>query len=331
MDLFPTICKAVQEKFQGEFDEDYPEISFSPVLYQAVELLSKTRIYYRCWKQVKITQKALTDPSATHPAVYGAALQLVGDYTTIGSYAVSVALVAKCVEDLFFHYQGLSEEYVQLSEKMAWRYPVYHPAPWNLKEDVSWLSDEEKGNEEEKRSKFSFCPPSFFALPSFYAVDIVVQVIEIIRLSLRVFARLFILSMSLCDAWLLCQNDPQTRFDACTELISEWDHYYTLLKQDSCFLQEQIEKGSQLADTVLAHMETHYTCRKVLAELGESLKEIAEDIPIDKEKGLEILYEAGRATLDTVYVSGKVVAPRVDLSIGAPYTPKIPKTRFVNI
>ncbi len=117
--------RAVKETILEEIDPQ----SFPPFLHQTVAIFGKLHLYYRTFKQVRLFNKAAKNPARGHPAIYGAALHLAGDYTSIG-YAVNVALITKCTEDLLREYREVSQAYLHLVDAVRWQYPLYHPVAW---------------------------------------------------------------------------------------------------------------------------------------------------------------------------------------------------------
>lgn len=301
MNTFQILRDSIQEELQ--LDQPLP-----PYLDETVELFRKVHIYYRTYRHIQIHQNADQDPSKGHPAVYGAALQLLGDYTTIGSYAVNVALVTKCAEDLLKEYRQLDDDYQRLCEAIEWKYPLYHHVEWK---------------EEKKETQNLFSPYLTVAWQT-QSMEIVRQILKITSCALDVFWQMFKLSMCLCDAYLLCNDDPQIRYEACTELVAEWDQYQSLLKEDQKRLVEEIEKGSELADRILTRLGVQDDSTSIVNQLKEKIEELAEEA----EETLDDLYNVGEETLDTVYVKGKITPLHINLTAVNAEIPTFPYSRF---
>lgn len=301
MNTFQALRNSIQEELQA--DRHLP-----PFLDEAVELFRKAHMYYRTYRHVQIDQNAYKDPSKGHPAVYGAALQLLGDYTTIGSYAVNIALVTKCAEDILKEYRQLDDDYQRLCEAIDWQYPLYHYVEWK---------------KEEKESQEIISP----YLPLMWqtqTMDMIRQILKITRCALDVFWQIFKLSMCLCDAYLLCNDDPQIRYEACTELVAEWDLYQSQLQEDQKRLVEEIERGSELADRILTHLGVQDDSTSIVSQLKEKIEEFAEEA----KDTLDDMYNVAEETLDTIYVKGKITPLHINLTAINAAVPKVPYSRF---
>jgi hypothetical protein len=296
--------------FQAVRDTIREEIGIQqlpPFLDQTVEVFNKVHLYYRTFKQATFLRKAAQDPSKGNPAVYGAALHLLGDYTSIGSYAVNVALVTKCAQDLLQEYRNLSVDYNVLCQTIKWQYPLYYPIEWK------------RG----KPDAQSILSPSFYLSWHVQEMGFVRQILKITRCALHVFWQLFKLSMSLCDAYLLLNGDSQARYEGCTELIAEWDNYQKHLKESQKFLMKEIEKGSQLADRILEHLAIKNNSSSILAQL----KPIIQGLKIDSQTSHD-LFETFQETWDIVYAKGKITPLHIDLAEGTAAPSTLPHGRF---
>ncbi len=297
MDPLQAMRNAIREELQ--IDQPLP-----PLFDEAIELFSKFHIYYRTYKHVQIYRNGDKDSSKGHPAVYGAALQLLGDYTSIGSYAVNVALVTKCAEDILREYHQLGDTYQSLCEAVNWQYPLYQSIEWKR----------------EATSSQEPLSPSLYLIWQVQIMGLVRQILKITRCALDVLWQMFKLSMCLCDAYLLCNNDTQTRYEACTELVAEWDHYQSQLKEDQKRLAEELEKGSGLADRILMHLGIENDTTFIIDQLKEKIEDLAEE--------LEDIYDVAEETLDTIYVKGKITPLHINLAEGKTAIPKLPDGRF---
>lgn len=290
---------------QEELAIEHP---FPPILETAVELLRKVHPYYRYYRRNQIGHKANKTPLKGHPAIYGAALHLLHDYTQIGAYAVNLALITKCAEDLLFEYRQLDDHYHQLIESIHWKYPLYHPIQWKY----------EKGEEGQVGSS-----PLYFVLEC-HAMRLVQQIMHITSCALAVFKQLFKLSMCLCDAHLLFNNDPHMYHEACTDLVAKWDHYVNELKTNQNQLVQEIENRQALANRLLKHLGIDHKSISFIAQLNDKIKKWMKD----NEALLTDIYHVAEETLDTIYVKGKITPLHIDLTAVHAAKPKIPYSRF---
>lgn len=297
MDAF----QAVQSVIHEDFGSQIPAI-----LDHAVDLIGKAHLYYRTYKQILILDRANRDPAQENPAIYGAALDLLADYTSIGFYAVNVALITKCAEDLLREYRQLKNDYLLFYQAITWQYPIYRSIAWQCgKTEV----------------QFS---PSFHLFWQTQVMGLINQILRITCYALLVLKQTFKLSMVLCDARLLLKHDPQARLEACTELISDWRKYQTQLKEEQRRLLEEIEKGSLLADRILQHMGLTRNSAYIISGLKNRVEVFAQDV----KESLDDLYEVGEETVDTFYVKGKITPLHIDLSEGKAAPSPIPRGRF---
>lgn len=299
MNGFQAICDTIREECNSDL--------LPPFLDVSIELFSKAHIYYRIYKQTRMNQNIARDPSQGNPAVYGAALQLASDYTTIGSYAVNIALVTKCTEDLLQEYRRLSEDYQRLRHTIDWQYPLYHSVDWKR-----------KGNSNRLLS------PSLSILWQIQIMGRVEQILKIIRCALDVFWQLFKLSMCLCDVYLLLDGDSQTRYTACTELVADWNDYQNQLKEDHKCLVEELEKGCDLADRILTRLGIEKDSDFIIDQLKQEIGKCAQET----EQVLENLYDRADETLDTVYIQGVITPLHINLTEGSATAPILPYDRF---
>jgi hypothetical protein len=295
--------QAVRETIQEELgDRQLP-----PFLDQVVEMFSQAHLYYRTSKQARIFNKASEDSLQGHPAVYGAALHLVGHYTSIGSYAINVALVTKCTEDLLREYRQLSDDYQALCQAFTWQFPLYEPIEW-------------KQGRTDAQAQLS---PSLSLFSQIKIVGFIRQIHKINRCTLHGIWQSFKLSMCICDAHLLLNGDRQARYEACTELVAEWENYKKQLKEDKKRLLEEIEKGSTIVDRILQKMGTTENTSTLLKNLKQKIGVLANV----SESLIDHLYEVGGDTLDSVFVKGKITPLNIILAVKkAPLN--LPQGRF---
>lgn len=287
MNIFQTLPEILKE------NANYPQ-ALSPVLNQSIELFTKAHIYYRTFKY----EKLMSEPYRlrAHPAIYGAALHLIGDYTSVGSYAINLALTIKCAQDLLREYETLHENYQELWQAIRWQYPLYEPTKWP-REEAS------------PHRNFS---PSWSLYFQVQVVEFAQQITRISNYALVVFKQMFHISMCLCDAYLLFNGDSRARYDACTELVGEWERYQTELNENQKRLLEEIEKNQDLADSILSRLGTGKNIHSILNELKKSIAEFVEG----KEEILDDFWNALEGTIDSFYIPGKITPLHVELSIG---------------
>lgn len=303
MDGFQAIQRTIRE------DADFQHLP--PFLDKAIELFSKAHIYYSTFKLIEILDKSSKDSSEGNSAIYGAALHLVGDYTSIGSYALNVALAIKCTEDLLREYRHINGSYQTFCHAVKWQYPIYHSIEW-------------KQNTKDEHAQ-SVLPPSFYLLRQVQIMGFTKQILKIIQCALDVFWQAFKLSMSLCDAYLLLNGDSRARYEGCTELIADWSKYKKQLKEDQTRLLEEIEKGCGLADRILNHIGATKDSSFVIAGLKQKIEKLAENAG----EVVEDLHDVAEGTLDTIYTPGKITPLRINLAVvKKAIPPALPRGRF---
>lgn len=297
--------QAMRATIREELKADYP---LPPFLDQTVDLFRKVHIYYRTYKYTLMHEKASKNKSKGHPAVYGAALHLVGDYTSIGSYALQVALVTKCTQDLLQEYRQLSESYQKFRHTVKKQYPIYQHVEWKKEKIVSKAT----------------LSPSLYLTLRVRIIGVMRQMLKITRCTLEIFKQMFKLSMCLGDACLLFNKDPQMRYEACTELVAKWDQYQNQLKDDKKLLAEELEKSSELADHILKKMGVKKDSTFIIDELKKTMESLSEE----SDGLLDDIYAVAEETLDTFYVKGKITPLHIDLALGKLAPPALPYGRF---
>lgn len=295
----------LRRTLREEIQENYSLPSF---LDETVDFFRKAHIYYRTYKYTKIHENASQDSSRGHPAIYGAALQLIGDYTSIGAYAINVALVTKCAQDLLEQYRLLGKDYQKLCQAVNWQYPLYYPIEW----------------QKEKKTSSEVLSPSLYLNWQVHIMGWIRQIQKITRCTLDVFWQMFKLSMCLCDAYLLFNDDPQTRYIACTELVAEWDQYQDQLKENQKRLAKEIEKSRPFIDHLLEQLGIEKKSSFIIDQLKETFETISEAT----EDVLEDIYDVAVETVDTVYAKGKITPLHIDLAEGNAIAPALPPGRF---
>ncbi len=273
-------------------------------LHTAVDLFGKGHAYARTFKLLNIFKKAEQNPQRGHPAIYGAALQLAGDYTSLG-YSLNVALLAKCAQDLLTEYISLNQSYLSFKAAIQCHYPLYQPVNWH---------------KPQKQENFTFSP-SFLI----YQVQLrqnIAYIHKIFQCALDMLWQAFRLSMALRDAYLVFEGDPLARYEACTELVANWDDYQRHLKNHQEQLVEELEKGQALADRILTRLDLHNT-QFILHFLKNQLPQNQ-----NIKAGLDNVLEAANRAVDTFYIPGKVTPLHIDLAEGKDQPPALAPGRF---
>ncbi len=301
MNPFQAVRKTIVEEFAPH--------SLPPYLDETIKLFHILHLYYRTFKQVRLFAKADKNPLKGHPAVYGAALHLIGNYTSLGSYAIHIALVTKCAEDMLREYRELSQTYRRLKEAIRWQYPIYQPVEWKRKTP---------------KTVQRLLTPSLYLFWRVRSMNIVRQVFKIIKYASLVLWQTFKLSMCLKDAYLLLNGESQAQYEACTELVGEWEEYQTQLKENQGCLLEEIGKGRSLANRILTRMNATKTLPFILEALAQQVKKSAGQV-----KGLlDDAYAVGEEVLDSVFVKGKLTFLNVNLEEGQAIPFILPLARF---
>lgn len=295
--------KIFQALRQTVLEEAAPQ-SVPSFLHTTVDLLGKAHTCCRTIKLLNVFTKAQQNPQRGHPAIYGAALQLAGDYTSLG-YGLNVALLAKCAQDILSEYASLSQSYLSFKAVIQCHYPLYQPVHW-------------KKASPQESLLFS---PSFLI----YRVELtqlIQKIDKIVQCVLDMLWQSFRLSMALRDAYLVFEGDPLARYEACTELIANWDDYQRHLKNHQELLVEELEKGQALADRILTRLNLHNT-QFILYFLKNHLPQNQ-----NVKAALENVLEAANRAADTVYIPGKVTPLHIDLAEGQDQPPALAPGRF---
>ncbi|WP_068469085.1 hypothetical protein [Candidatus Protochlamydia phocaeensis] len=299
-----NVFLAIKETVCEDVQTHYPIPAF---LHTTADLFGKAHLYYRTAKSYAFFQRA-QEGNAGHPAVYGAALHLISDYTTVGSYALKVALITKCAEDLFHQYHRLYQSYRHLQQTFYCHFPTYHRVNWN-QPSIS------------QPTQFS---PSFQLWLKVEVMGLMQQTLKVLRCAASVLWEAFKLSMCLRDAYLLANGDPQAKYDAFTELVADWERYQQQLRNDQALLRQEIAKGRLLADRILTKLDTDKTTAFILGQLEAGLTQVEQAIGPQ----LPAIQQAGRETLDVVLPIGHICSLQVDLSEGTTILSPLPPGRY---
>lgn len=319
MQAFPAVIDTIQKDFDTQ--------QIPPPLHEVIELFRKVHVYHRTFKQAQLLNEAAKNPSQGNPAVYGAALQLAGDYTEIGSYTITVALVTKCTHDLLQEYRQLNIDCKILDDVWNWRYPIYQPIAWK------------RGTENPM-----FLSPCFSLLSRIQALKLINQIFSITSCALRVFWQSFRISMCLCDAYLMLHGDPQARYEACTELVAKWGTYYHQLQEEqNRFLEkikradrqketmqllDEIEHHRDLTDDILRCMKQTEDSSSLIQKIKVKFKQNIAKVAQQAKEEAEDLYDAAERAMDAIYVKGKMIPLQINLAEGKAAPPLIPLGRF---
>ncbi|CUI17665.1 hypothetical protein PNK_2061 [Candidatus Protochlamydia naegleriophila] len=298
-----NVFQAIKETTYEEAHHHYPIPYF---LEEIVDLFGKVHLYYRAIKNHRLFKQAEAEGRG-HPAVYGAALHLASDYTRLGSYAIKVALVAKCAEDLLHQYQQLHSSYRQLNDFLFQRFPIYHP--------IQVRPDSQKT---------PYLSPSFRLFIDIEVMGFLQRLLKVFSCALQVLKEAFQMSMCLRDTYLLANGDPQAKFDACTELIGDWERYLNQLGDNQAWLREEIAKRRKLADRILTKLEARYPTTVILSRLQDAAQQTAQ-VAIDNWAPIQ---QAIFRTVDTILPNGKIAEPRINFGQGLQFIPALPPARY---
>lgn len=295
------------ETFQALRETVLEDVATQPIpsfLHTLVSIFEKGHTYNRTFKLLNIFKKADQNPQTGHPAIYGAGLQLAGDYTSLG-YGLNVALLAKCAQDLFNEYSYLSQSYQTFCATIQCHYPLYQPVIW-------------KKAQQEETLIFS---PSLLVY-QVRMMQSIEQIHKIFQCTLSMLWQAFRLSMALRDAYLVFEGDPLARYEACTELVANWDDYHRQLQDHQEQLAEEIEKGQALADRILTRLNLQ-SSQSIL----DSLKQKIPQHP-KAEAVLQEVIEVANRTIDAFYIPGKVTPLHIDFAEGKDQPPTLAPGRF---
>jgi hypothetical protein len=298
MNAFQAVRHTIQQEFRAE--------ELPPFLNQTIEVFRKAHLYYRTFKQIQLFQRAAQHPSQGHPAIYGAAIQLVGDYTSIG-YALNIVLVAKCTEDLLREYRQLTKDYHLLRESLKWQYSPYRPMEWRREGYLARVIS-----------------PSLYLFYQAQVLGLVRRIMEIACYVLQVVWQSFKISMCLCDAYLILGGDSHARYEACTELVAEWDRYRNQLKEKPIKILKEIERSCALTDRILHEAGATKRCSFIIENLRQKLGKLANQM----EEGLNEFGDITEETLDTFYVKDKIIPLHLNLAEGKAAPPALPRRQF---
>lgn len=300
MSTYDTVHSIVKEDIAAK----HPLPSF---LHETVKTFNRSHVYYRAYKMAGIYSKAAKSPAHGHPAAYGAALHLAADLTTIGSYAVNLALVAHIAQRLLVEYRSLSKAYQAYTSAVRWQYPVYPSLQY----------------EKESKNKQKILSPSLYSTWKIQIVAFFRQIGKVCRCALDVFWQAFKLAMILRDAQLLIEGDTQAHFEACTELVAEWDEFVIQLNEDKQRLLEELEKRGALADRILTKVGAEKNIRFVVDTFKDAFKDL-----LKPDGVIDNFIEAGKEGMDILNVPGKANLLAINLDDGNVDPPLLPPSRY---
>lgn len=240
--------------------------------------------YCRFFKATQLVNRHISSHNS-NPIVYGTALDFIASQSTAISFGLNIALVIKCAEDILGEYKKLSDAYNTLQSAIACEFP-----PRVFVKEVG-----------------IHLPPPLFAL-KFRLLRAQKQITIIIK-ALAVFLKqIFHLSLALCDAELLCRNDPYMKLYACTELACKWSTYFDGLRRDLFVLNEELENRKELIERLLKTLNIPSGDLKKLEELKVIANEIA---PYGRP-----IHEVAKDAMRSFYRTGKITP--IDLSVDLP-------------
>lgn len=277
-----------------------------PLLNPTLGILCKAHLFYSTYKLGSSIQKP-RKPLEGNPAVYGAALLFTADYAPLG-YALNIALVAKCAQDLLRGYRQISLSTEKLINVIRSRYPVYHSVEWR----------------EEKAKRSRFFLPSTYYIRQLQITRLIAKIQQIFAHLRSILWQTFQLSMAMADAYLVLTGDQRARFYSFTELVADWDKYRTELENDKKRLLEDIQSQTNVADRILKEIHAPKSCEAVIGQLQTELKKESES----EEGLLNDLREAFFDTVKTFYVPGKITAMRIDFSEGKAAPAALPPGQY---
>lgn len=290
MGVFSALQATILEEARLLLPPSFPLGSFQ----RGLSLFSKPYLYYRSFRFLSFIQQPQDVPTKNAAAIKGAALHLLSDFTTIGNYALQIALIAKCAEDLIQEYRKLGDCYQQLRQTVYWQYPSYEPI---------------------KKKEISALPP-WLILRKKELQSLIGQMRRIIQAVGEILRQGCRLSIRLYEAYLLFNGDQQVQYEGCVELIAEWNRYQDQLQNNYQRLIEELQKGSKLADRIFIRLGKPAKTEEIIEKLRQSFNHIG-NISSDWIKDCK---QAAVETLDSVYIDGKMTP----LHINFQFKPKSP-------
>jgi hypothetical protein len=300
-----TVYQAIH---QTVFEQAQIDYQIPPCVEPITKIFGHAHRFYRVFKYDRLLQHA-NQQGRGHPAVYGAALHLVGDFTTWGAYALKVALIAKCAEDLLHQYQNLHLSFCRLKSTIDQRFP--HSPPDLFKSSIP--------------QKNVYLSPAFQLQISSQVILLKYRLLNIFNACLEVLIETFKLSMCMQDTYLLTQGNPQAQYEACTELVGDWDRYFSQLQNDTLYLKEQIFKKKELTNRILTKLETDRNAEKILRHLDLMNPQSP---PSSTPSTWNTVAEAIGRTTDAILPAGRVSAIHIDLGEGQDFVPALPPARY---
>lgn len=280
MKVFQAVTRTIREELKTSYNIPSPLIT-------ATNALHKVHLYYRTYQLTSTRKNKGKRSPHQNPAIYGAALQLFSDTTTIGSYVVNIALVTKCTQDLLKEYQKLETALLDFRHAVSFDYPIYHAVKWKT--------------------------PSRNSKANIFAFRLQIQFLKwkrrillIVQNAFKILQQMFKVSMSLCDAYYILDGHPAIRFIACTELVANWESYQNALTSNLTLLKEEIAKTSALSTRILTKLGLNNQSIKTLHEFVKETKEETQTTTTLFHGIQEALAE----TVSAVFPAGKIAMPQ---------------------
>lgn len=200
-----------------------------PYLHRAIAWFREAHTYYSLYKLSFTVQQDIVNGGTlgTLPQ-QGALITMLARVSTEVDYALSVAIVTKCVVDILNKYRALNASLNDLRDAIC--YKIEFQNRQQLDDDVQALA------------------ASTLSRNSLEISSLFVQILKITHCALIVLWRTFELSMILQDAYLYFNNDPQTRFVACTDLVANWRSYSNMVHDE---LERILEDNRPVAQQLL--------------------------------------------------------------------------------
>jgi hypothetical protein len=299
-----NVFQAIKETVFEESQTHYPLPS---LCHTAVDLFGKAHLYYRTFKRYTLFQRVQNVRNQGHPAIYGAALHLISDYSTIGSYALKVVLITKCAEDLLHQYQRLYQAYLTLQQTICRHFPVHQRIKWHS-----------------SLSQNSLLSPSFQLWWKIEVKGFIQQILKVIECAFYVLKEAFKLSMCLRDIYLLTNGDPETKYEAFTELVVDWERYQKQLQEDQAFVYQELAQKCLLADRILTKLHIDKRTTFIFSRLENGIRVIGQTM----ENYLPDMQQVGKQTLESVLPIGKVASLQIDLAEGQNFISTLPIGRY---
>jgi len=238
--------------------------------------------YYRWRKMALFERKAMSEPSKAHPALLAAVVPVLEIAKPV-EYAVKVALIAKCADDLFDQYRKLSMEFKKLREAFNWQYPIYYYTPW----------------QESCKGSFNVLSPSMELVWYNQIVDSLLQLEKIIFCACRVLGQLFELAMCQYEIYLLFgEKSTEAKILALTELFGKLDEYREQTCSNLNFLAHELTREGSLGSQILGKIG--------IADSEKALRDLKTKVrALTNSDTAQSLAEATEVSLNSFYSPGK--------------------------